>query len=203
MTTSPVSTELVASSAPPGRPTRLALLRSKRRGAAMTEAAVFLPLFAIMFTGMGFVAHLYVGKLNAMRFARSYAWQHAVKNCEGQTPPRDPSDKGEGNASAGSGASTVSGGNEPLDPNGSQGEPVGTSAANGDSDVNTLTKDMPDVAKSGANTSAKSTGKVKFSGAGWAPTANVESSTKMMCNEPRTKTGILEVIGRALKLFNP
>lgn len=199
MTTSLGSTERVASSPPPSR---LALLRSKRRGAAMTEAAVFIPLFAILFTGMGFVAHLYVAKLNAMRFARAYTWEHAVRNCEGQSPARDPADRGDGTA-AGNGASTTQTGSEPLDPNGSQGEPVGTDTANSDSDVNNLAQDSAGVSRSGANTSAQSSGKVKYSGAGWAPTANVESKHKMMCNEPRTETGIMAVIGRALKLFNP
>lgn len=203
MTTSPRNTEPVAPSSPPAAPSRLALLRGKRRGAAMTEAAVFIPLFTIMFVGMGFVHQLYNAKVNTMKYARSYAWQHAVKNCEGSTPPRDPQDKGDANSNAGNGSSTTSGGQEELDPNGAQGEPVGTGAANGDSDVATLSKDMPDVAKKGANTTATSTGTAKASGAGWAPTQKLESTTKMMCNEPRTKTGIMSVIGRALKLFNP
>jgi len=207
MTTSPSNSEFVGAASAPSplaaRSSRLALVRSKRRGTAVTEAAVFIPLFTIMFVGMGYIAHLYVYKINTMRFARSYAWQHAVKNCEGATPPRDSSDKADANSGAGSGSSTVQSGNEPLDPNGAQGEPVGTGAANGDSDVSTLSKDMPDVSKSGANTSATSKGSVKFSGAGWSPSAKMETTTKLMCNEPRTKTGILDVIGRALKLFNP
>jgi hypothetical protein len=146
-----------------------------------------------MFTGMGFVAHLYVGKMNAMRFARQYTWQYAVQNCEGAKPGRDPSDKADANATAGSGTSTVDAGQEePLS--------TGLDQPNGDSDVNALSADNPELTKSGANTGSTSKNSIKYSSADWSPSAKVESTSKMMCNEPRTKTGILDVIGRAIKL---
>jgi hypothetical protein len=177
-------------------PSRLALVRNKQRGTAVTEAAVFIPLFAILFTGMGFVAHLYVNKLNVMRFARGYAWQSAVANCEGQPPPRDPADKGDANGKAGGGGPTTASGTEPLDPSGTN----GTADANNDADINSLSQDSPSLSKSGANTSSTSNRSVKYSSANWSPAAKVESTSKMMCNEPRSKTGLVAVIKRAVGL---
>jgi hypothetical protein len=171
--------------------------RSKKRGAAMTEAAVFIPLFAIMFTGMGFVAHLYVGKMNAMRFARQYTWQYAVQNCEGAKPGRDPADKADANATAGSGTTTVDASQEePIDGHGT----TGLDQPNGDGDVAALSADNPELTQKGANTGSTSKNSIKYSSADWSPSAKVESTSKMMCNEPRTKTGILDVMGRAIKL---
>ena len=178
----------------------LAVARQRRgqRGAAMTEAAMFIPVFAIVFTGMGYLAHVYTDKLNVMRFARAYAWQHAVCNCAGDAPPRDPADKaGSGSSKAGTGAgSTVTPGEEPVQtPNSTQLDKV-----NGDSNYQSVAKDIPELTKSGGNTSSASQKTVSYSSADWSPSMQVTSSSKMMCNEPRTKTGILDVMGRAIKL---
>lgn len=179
-------------------PLATARQRRTKRGAAMTEAAMFIPVFAIVFTGMGYLAHVYTGKLNVMRFSRAYAWQHAVCNCAGTDPSRDPADKtGSGSSKAGTGSgSTVTPADEPIaTPNSNQ-----LADASADEHVASLSKDNPELTKSGANTTSASQQTVTYSDATWSPSMKVTSSSKMMCNEPRTKLEVVDIAKRVLGL---
>src|SRR5687768_260073 len=66
--------------------------RRRSRGAAITEAAVVVPLFSVMFIGMMYFGKIYQTKVMTMRYARQYAWQQALSSCL-KVPAKDPNDK--------------------------------------------------------------------------------------------------------------
>jgi Flp pilus assembly protein TadG len=68
------------------QPHRSLMARRRKRGAAMVEAMLVLPILIIVLTGATYLRELYLARASTRLVARACAWEMAMRGCEGGTP---------------------------------------------------------------------------------------------------------------------
>jgi hypothetical protein len=62
----------------------------RRRGAALVEAVMAIPVLVVLLAALGYFGRLYSAKLGALAAVRSAAWQSALAGCDGRGAVESP-----------------------------------------------------------------------------------------------------------------